>query len=351
MLLLFIYVSVAIGVSFICSVLEAVLLSISPSYIAQLKQNGHPSAERLSILKQNIDRPLASILTLNTIAHTIGAASAGAQAAAVFGSQWLGLFSAVLTLGILVLSEIVPKTIGATYWRQLSPMSAVFLYWMVWALTPFVWFSEQITKRLSRGHQEPKVRDELSAMATLAKDSGEFAEGESKILHNLLNITNIPITQVMTPRPVVFRESASLSIDEFLETHQETPFSRPLVYSDSKDNIIGFVHRLDLYKQQQSGSGHKQLGSIMRPIHVILNTKSLTAAFDQMMSLRVQLAMIVDEYGTIQGIVTLEDIFEHLIGEEIVDEADRSVDMQQLAFERWEAWKKQHGVIDGKKDD
>ncbi|MCK6265305.1 hemolysin family protein [Vibrio sp. ZSDE26] len=351
MLLLFTYVTVAIGVSFICSVLEAVLLSITPSYIAQLKQTGHPSASALSKLKHNIDRPLASILTLNTIAHTIGAATAGAQAAAVFGSQWLGLFSAVLTLGILVLSEIVPKTIGATYWRQLSPLSAVILNWMVWALTPFVWFSEQITKRLSSGYQEPKVREELTAMASLAKESGEFAEGESKILHNLLNITNIPVTQIMTPRPVVFRESASLSINQFLKKHPDTPFSRPLVYSESKDNIIGFVHRLDLYKQQQDGNGNRQLGSIMRPIHVILNTRSLTAAFDQMMSLRVQLAMIVDEYGTIQGIVTLEDIFEHLIGEEIVDEADRSVDMQQLAFERWEAWKKQHGVIDGKKDD
>ncbi|MGF1698418.1 hemolysin family protein [Vibrio lamellibrachiae] len=351
MLLLFTYVTVAIGISFICSVLEAVLLSLTPSYIAQLKQSGHPSAPALSKLKQNIDRPLASILTLNTIAHTIGAATAGAQAAAVFGSQWLGVFSAILTLGILVLSEIVPKTIGATYWRQLAPLSAVILYWMVWALTPFVWFSEQITKRLSRGYQEPKVRDELTAMATLAKESGEFAEGESKILYNLLNITNIPITQIMTPRPVVFRESAELTIDDFLSKHPDTPFSRPLVYSESKDNVIGFVHRLDLFKQQQIGAGDKRLGAISRPIHVILSTQTLPIAFDQMMSLRIQLAMIVDEYGTIQGIVTLEDIFEHLIGEEIVDEADHAVDMQQLAFERWEIWKKQHGVIDSKKDE
>ncbi|EGU47058.1 hemolysin, partial [Vibrio orientalis CIP 102891 = ATCC 33934] len=153
MLLLTIYVSVAIGVSFICSVLEAVLLSISPSYIAQLRQQGHPAAAALAKLKTDIDRPLASILTLNTIAHTIGAATAGAQAAVVFGSEWLGVFSGVLTLGILVLSEIVPKTIGATYWRQLAPMAATTLRWMVWALTPFVWFSEQITKRLARGHE------------------------------------------------------------------------------------------------------------------------------------------------------------------------------------------------------
>ncbi|WP_260261231.1 CNNM domain-containing protein [Vibrio intestinalis] len=351
MLLLSIYVSVAIGVSFICSVLEAVLLSITPSYLAQMRQNGHPAADKLSALKQDIDRPLASILTLNTIAHTIGAATAGAQAAVVFGSEWLGVFSGVLTLGILVLSEIVPKTIGATYWRQLAPSAASVLRWMVWALTPFVWFSEQITKRLARGHEAPKMRDELSAMAILAKESGEFAEGESKILSNLLGIQDVPVTQVMTPRPVVFRVDAEMTIKEFLVEHRDTPFSRPLVYSQSNDNIIGFVHRLELFKLQQSGCGDKQLGAVMRPVHVILNTMSLPKAFDQMLSKRLQLSMVVDEYGTVQGLLTLEDIFEHLIGEEIVDEADRATDMQELAFERWEKWKERHGVIESRDDD
>lgn len=347
MLLLTVYVTLAIGVSFICSVLEAILLSITPSYIAQLRQQGHPSADKLNKLKTDIDRPLASILTLNTIAHTIGAASAGAQAAVVFGSQWLGVFSAVLTLGILVLSEIVPKTIGATYWRQLAPFAATTLRSMVWALTPFVWFSEQITKRLARGHQPPKMRDELSAMAILARESGEFADGESKILNNLLGIQNVPVTQVMTPRPVVFRVDAEITVNEFLANYKDTPFSRPLVYSQNTDNIIGFVHRLELFKLQQQGCGEKQLGAIMRPVHVLLSTLSLPKAFDQMMSHRLQLAMVVDEYGTVNGILTLEDVFEHLLGEEIVDEADSTTDMQQLAFERWEKWKLTHKMIDG----
>jgi len=351
MLLLTLYVTIAIGVSFVCSVLEAVLLSISPSYLAQLRQQGHPAAEQLTKLKADIDRPLASILTLNTIAHTIGAATAGAQAAVVFGSQWLGVFSGVLTLGILVLSEIVPKTIGATYWRQLSPMAATVLRWMVWALTPFVWFSEQITKRLARGHEAPKMRDELSAMAMLAKESGEFAEGETKILNNLLGIQDVPVTQVMTPRPVVYRVDAELTINEFLAEYKDTPFSRPLVYSQSNDNIIGFVHRLELFKLQQTGCGEKQLGAVMRPVHVLLNTIALPKAFEQMMAHRLQLAMVVDEYGTVQGILTLEDIFEHLVGEEIVDEADRTTDMQELAFERWEKWKETHGVIENRDED
>ncbi|MDN3615455.1 MAG: CNNM domain-containing protein [Vibrio gallaecicus] len=351
MLLLTIYISVAIGISFICSVLEAVLLSISPSYIAQLKQKEHPAAESLGKLKTDIDRPLASILTLNTIAHTIGAATAGAQAAVVFGSQWLGVFSAVLTLAILVLSEIVPKTIGATYWRQLAPMSATVLRWMVFFLTPFVWFSEQITKRLARGHQQPKMRDELSAMAILAKESGEFAEGESKILSNLLGIQDVAVTHVMTPRPVVFRVDAEMSVDEFLEQHKDTPFSRPLVFDEQSDNIIGFVHRLELFRLQQAGCGQKKLGEVMRPIHVLLNNLGLVKAFDQMMANRLQLALVVDEYGTVQGIITLEDIFEHLLGEEIVDEADKNTDMQELAFQRWEKWKETHGVIESRDDD
>ncbi|MCG9665433.1 hemolysin [Vibrio mediterranei] len=351
MFLLTVYIAIAIGVSFICSVLEAVLLSITPSYLAQLRQQEHPAADKLSKLKAELDRPLASILTLNTIAHTIGAATAGAQAAKVFGSQWLGVFSAVLTLGILVLSEIVPKTIGATYWRQLAPTAATILRWMVWALTPFVWFSEQITKRLARGHEAPKMRDELSAMAMLAKESGEFAEGESNILNNILNIQDIPVTQVMTPRPVVFRVAAEMTINEFLDLHKETPFSRPLVYSQQKDNILGFVHRLELFKLQQQGCGEKQLGSVMRPIHVLFNTIMLPKAFEQMMAARLQIAMIVDEYGTIQGIITLEDIFEHLLGQEIVDEADKTTDMQELAYQRWEHWKEKHSMIDGSDDE
>lgn len=345
MVLLTIYISVAIGVSFICSVLEAVLLSISPSYIATLRQQNHPAAAKLTALRDNIDRPLASILTLNTIAHTIGAATAGAQATIVFGSEWLGVFSGVLTIGILLLSEIVPKTIGATYWRQLAPFSATMLRWMVLLLIPLVWVSEQITRRLSRGHEQPKLRDEISAMALLAHETGELGEGESKILTNLLQFRDVSVTKIMTPRPVLFRVDAEQTINEFLSQHKNSPFSRPLVYSEQSDNIVGFVHRLELFAESQAGKGGQELGVLMRPLPVIMNNVSVPKAFERLMQERSQLILIVDEYGTVQGLVTLEDIFESLVGEEIVDEADKNTDMQQLAFQRWEKWKKKHGVI------
>lgn len=351
MFLLTVYISVAIGISFICSVLEAVLLCITPSYIAQLRQKGDPAAQRLTDLKADIDRPLASILTLNTIAHTIGAASAGAQAAVVFGSEWLGVFSAALTFGILVLSEIVPKTIGASYWRELAPTTARILQWMVWFLTPFVWFSQQITRRLSRSTDHPKYREEMSAMALLANESGEMDEGESRILNNLLSLQSIPITHVITPRTVLFRVNQALTIDEFLKNHKDTPFSRPLIYSETRENIVGFVHRLELFKLQQSGLGGNTLGSVMRPIYTVLKTFSLPKTFEQMIKRRQQLSLVVDEYGTVVGIVTIEDIFEYLLGEEIVDEADNTMDMQQLASEKWEAWKITHGVIESRDDD
>ncbi|ODQ01271.1 CNNM domain-containing protein [Salinivibrio sp. SS2] len=351
MLTLVLFISLSIGVSFICSVLEAILLSITPSYLANLRQQEHPAAAKLTALKDNIDRPLASILTLNTIAHTVGAAGAGAQAANVFGDAWVGLFSGVLTLAILLLSEIIPKTIGANFWPQLAPGAAIVLKWMVWGLTPFVWVSEQITKRLSSDATHVKLRDEISAMAMLASESGEMGEDETQMLNNMLKLRELPATQLMTPRPVLFRVPAEMSVDTFLTEHSDCPFSRPLIYGEQRDDILGFVHKSDIYAAKTRGARRTTLGNLMRPLAVILPGNSVLQAFDILMIRRAQLAMIVDEYGTVQGIITLEDIFEYLTGREIIDEADTVTDMQQLAYQRWESWKKQHKMIESQDDD
>ncbi|MGL5290343.1 MAG: CNNM domain-containing protein, partial [Vibrionaceae bacterium] len=264
---------------------------------------------------------------------------------------WLGLFSGVLTLAILFLSEIMPKTIGATYWRTLAPFSASLLNWMIILLGPFVWMSEQFTKRLSQGKQEPKMRDELSAIALLAKESGELADDESTMLTNLLSLRDVPVTKLMTPRTVLFRVDATMTIEQFLQEHNDTPFSRPLVYTNQRDNIIGFVHRLELFSAIQSNQGKKTLGSVMRLLPVVHSSTSVPKVFDRLLQKRAQLALIVDEYGDVQGIITIEDIFEHLTGKEIIDEADTTSSMQRLAHERWNDWKQAHGVRESKDDE
>ncbi|MBM7074135.1 HlyC/CorC family transporter [Shewanella sp. 202IG2-18] len=350
MLLLMIYVAIAIGVSFLCSIFEAVLLSITPGYLAYLKKQGKPSYQQLKKLKDDVDRPLASILTLNTIAHTIGAASAGAHATVVFGSEWLGVFSAVLTLGILLLSEIIPKTIGATYWRQLASITGYTLNWMVWILSPFIWISSIVTRFVSHQKPEAQLREELSAIATLAGETGELDSGESKLFENILSLKHTPITKVLTPRTVVFRVPDTLSIDDFFAQYANNPFSRALVYHQNKDNIVGFVHKLELYKYQKQHSGNESIGRSLRPVCALLSSISLATALQIMLSNKHQLAMIVDEYGDLKGVVSLEDIFEHMLGEEIMDEVDNTPDLQQAAHLRWEKWKQEHSVIDPRDD-
>lgn len=346
MALLTFYLLLALVVSFICSISESVLLSVRPTYVAVLEKEGRASAATLKKLRDNLDRPLAAILTANTIAHTVGAAGVGAQAAVVFGNNYVGATSAILTLLILIFSEIIPKTLGATYWRQLAPSFAVIINAMMVVLFPFVWMSEKITGLLSgrNAHVFTFSRDEMEAMAGLAAKEGLLEAKELRIVQNLMRLHSLCISDIMTPRPVVFAVPDKMTVEEFFSQHSEQPFTRIPVYGANRDDVTGYILKSDLLLAQARDNSGKPLAAFARELPVILETYSASRTFDLLMHGKDHMALVVDEYGTMQGLVTLEDVIETLIGLEITDELDRVEDMQQLARQRWRERMKAIGV-------
>lgn len=332
MTLLIIYVTIALLFSFLCSIAEAVILSVSPAYVSLLEKEGKPSGKLLRKLKSEINKPLAAILTLNTITHTMGAAGAGAQAAAVFGNAYVGVASAVLTLLILIFSEIIPKTLGAHYWRALAPATAYGLRALVWTLYPFVKFSEWLMSGLTHG---PTLngfsREEFAAMAELSAQEGELAQQETVILKNLLLLRQTQVRDAMTPRTVVFSLPVNLRIEEFFHKYDHVRFSRIPVYADNQEHVTGFVLRSDLLLAQARGNSDNPLTNYVRPMSTLLDSMSLSQAFDELMRERSHIVLVVDEYGGVAGILTLEDVIETLLGLEIVDEGDKTEDMRKLA--------------------
>jgi len=345
MLLLIVYVLVALVFSFLCSVAEAVLLSVSDPYIAILEQHGKPSGSLLRRLKQNVNQPLAAILTLNTIAHTVGAAGAGAQAAVVFGNAYLGVASAVLTLLILIFSEIIPKTLGAVYWRQLAPLTAYTLKWLVWLLYPFVKLAEWLTRGLQHGEQgDGEGRLELLAMAQLSADRGHIDPQESRIFENMLRFENTRVRDVMTPRLVVFSLNQALTVKEYFYQYNQSRFNRIPVFSGDPEHIEGFVLRSDLLLAQARGNSERALSDYARELPTLLDSMSLTQAMEEFLRKRTHIILVMNEYGSMQGIITLEDLVETLLGMEIVDEGDKAVDMQRLARQLWHRRAKAMGI-------
>ncbi|NBB71580.1 MAG: DUF21 domain-containing protein [Alphaproteobacteria bacterium] len=346
MTLLLLYLALALGVSFLCSVAEAVLLSVRPSYVASLERRGARGAKALGALRANLDRPLAAILSANTIAHTVGAAGVGAQAAVVFGSQYVGLASAVLTFLILVFSEIIPKTLGATHWRRLAPAFGVGIQGLTAALWPLVWLSERLTRLLSRRGAGSFTfsRDEMEAMAEIGAREGQLQAKELRIVRNLMRLRRLFVRDVMTPRPVVFTVSAGATVRTYFERYREQPFSRIPLRGEGTDEETTYVLRADLLVARAEGELDAPLARFARELLIIPDTVSASDTFDRLMLERTHLALVVDEYGSTQGLVTLEDIVETLIGLEITDELDRVEDMQALAHERWRARMRAIGV-------
>lgn len=333
--LLFTYLTIAIGFSFLCSIAEAVLLSITPSFVAERRGEDTSSAKRIIQLKENIDRPLSAILSLNTIAHTVGAAGVGAQAAAMFGNQYLGLISAVLTLLILVLSEIIPKTIGALHWRKLAGPVSFCIDWLIVLMYPLVWLSEILTKLLSGGGKQSMVtRAEIAAVAELGTKEGLLKRNESRILRNLLKLESVNAEDVMTPSTVVISLEESTVLADVAEQIQSLPVSRIPLFKERRDTVTGFVLRGELQAAIANGQTQKKLSEFSREILAVHEDDSLTVVFDSLLDARAHIALVVDSFGAVEGLVTLEDVLETLLGLEIVDEMDETVDMRQLANQR-----------------
>lgn len=335
--LLLLYVLIALLFSFMCSIAEATLLSITPSYIAGLKEANPKKAAQLQRLKvDNIDQSLAAILTVNTIAHTLGAIGAGSKATAVFGDAWFGVFSAVMTLLILFLTEIVPKTLGAVYWRQFAGVSTVYVNVLIKSMYPLIVVSEKLTKLISGGKKlHDFSRDEFVAMAGIGKEQGLINDRESKIIRNLFLFKSVEASTVMTPRIVVSAVQKDLTVEEALADPAKVHFSRLPIYGADLDSVVGFVLREDLLVAKGHGQGNRPLSDFRRDIIAVIASTPLSRLMETLLEQRQHIALVVGEYGETKGLVTLEDVVETLLGIEILDEGDKVDDMQKLARQLW----------------
>ncbi|GGE19406.1 CNNM domain-containing protein [Psychroflexus salis] len=336
MALLFAYLALVLVVSFICSIMESVLLSLPVSYIISRIENGQQKAKKMLALKENVDQPLSAILSLNTVAHTVGAAGVGAQATIIFGDAYFGMVSAILTILILVFTEIIPKTLGANYSKELMNVSASTIRAMIFITYPFVMISSYLTKVLSRNENEPTTsREEVSALANIGTDEGIFEDNENKIIQNLIKLKDIKVAEVMTPRVVVITASEDMSLQEFMDNKEFLSFSRIPIFKNNKDNITGYVLRSMVFEELAEDQFDVKLKDIKRDILTFPKTVTLFNAWEEMLSKREHISLIIDEYGGMDGITTLEDIIESMLGFEIIDEKDKVDDMQKYARNKW----------------
>lgn len=332
--LILLYFLGALSLSFLCSVLEAVLLSTPMSYISMRENQGSKTATLMKQYKNNVDRPVGAILSLNTIAHTIGSAGVGAESIKIFGEQYFGLISAILTLLILVLSEIIPKTIGASYWRSLAMPSTRIIRVLILITYPLVLLSELITKVFTpRGNQASMSREEVSAMVDVGTTEGIFRESESKLIKSCIALSGVKARQIMTPSIVVESACQDLTVKDF-QAKQSWRFSRIPVYAGDKDYITGYVLKDAVLKLLSEDQFHVKLSDLKRPILTFREEESVFQIWEKMLEKREHISVIIDEYGGLRGLVTMEDIIETMTGVEIVDEDDVAVDMQALAKEK-----------------
>jgi len=349
MALLLIYLGIALLFSFLCSILEAALLSTTPIFIKVKLQEGRKYATRLDHYKKNIDLPLSAILTLNTFAHTIGAAGVGSQVQEIWGNEYLAIASIILTLIILIGSEIIPKTLGALYWKELSRFTVHALRIMIYSpLYPFIILTNFITRRLRHGKGDRTAisETEFRAITDSVIEEGVMEDEESRILENLMKFKDILVKSIMTPQAVIQSADENISIKEFYEKNQQsTPFSRIPIYQGELNQFSGFVLKDEVLQMIIEKRGEEALKSIARPITPVNEDTPIIRLFSKLIERKAHIAIVVDEYGMVSGLVTMEDLFETLIGLEIVDEMDDVEDMQVLARKTWEVRAKKLGLI------
>ena len=335
MTLLIIYLVIAIGVSFMCSILEAVLLSITPSHVEKTATANPRSGQLRVRVKDRIDESLSSILILNTFAHTMGAAGVGAQALQVFGQKWETLVAVLLTLAILYFSEISPKTLGTTFWRTLAVPAAFIIIWLVRLTYPLVWISTRLTKLFNKRSENGVTREEIIALASLGHKDGTLIAQENEYLSNLLRLREIDTEQVLTPRSVVHSLDQSMTVSEALDLEQTRQFSRIPVYNQGIDDIVGKVLQRDLYQADRNGESEKAIANYLIPLVRVSEKLPVQNLLDMFIRHQAHLFLVEDEFGQTAGIVTHEDAIETLLGREIVDESDQVTDMQALARDKY----------------
>lgn len=344
MTLLFVYLAIAIGVSFLCSILEAVLLSTTPSYVEKMVAAKPRKGRMLAQVRGQMDESLSSILILNTFAHTMGAAGVGSQALQVFGQKWETLIAVLLTLAILYFSEIIPKTLGATFWRKLAVPAAYTINWLVKLTYPLVWISTRLTKLFGSKEQDSISREEIIALATLSHKHGTLVSQESKYLSNLLHLREVSTEEILTPRSVVHMLQKDQTISEVLNLEKTHQFSRMPVYKNNKDQVLGKVLQKDLFKAERAGKGDQTIETVMIPIERVSEKLPVQNLLEMFIRQRAHLCLVEDEFGQTAGVVTLEDAIETLLGREIIDETDDVADMQALARDKYrERLRSDHG--------
>jgi CBS domain containing-hemolysin-like protein len=352
MVLLATYIALALGVSFLCSLLEATLLSLTPTYLASLEAKRPKLGAMWRDFKADIDKPLAAILSLNTIAHTLGAAGAGAQAVQLFGELYFGVISAVLTLMILIFSEIIPKTLGARYWQQLAPACGHLLRWVQWSMYPLVIAAKSLTSWLAPPSEEPTLsRDDFHVLASMGHQEGIIDADEARAIEALLAFRGLVARDVMTPRTVMATLPADISVADMSPTDPALRFSRIPIFQNGSDDLIGFVRKDEMYAEAAAGRGETKLFELKHELLGVLENKALPELMQKMVRERVSINLVINEYGDPLGIATMEDLIETMLGMEIVDESDSHIDMQERARELWQLRARASGLnLDVEKD-